>query len=276
MILQCIRERGKALRAAISSLLIASRCVVRGLPLLVSSRPRTPLRALCIIAFDALRSLRRRRPLARQERRMLAALLDLGACANAAFDRKQFCRHEYQQLRLLLEGIGIGSAVGDYLRRLENLEAQRPAPGGDQCRFREAVSYREDVVRLSLGMLAAIANGRRSLEEGIRAVRGDADLKLLFRVVMQCQIIDDVLDHAGDLDAGLPSFLTACESLPRAFELTRLAALQYADSSDVPRTDVDFPLRAALFIVSAGAESVILMGRWKARRPSAAITINCR
>ncbi len=67
------------------------------------------------------------------------------------------------------------------------------------------------------------------------------------------------------MSGGLPSFLTASKSLPQAFELTRLAALGYADARDLPRTGLFFSLRLALFLVSTCTKLVIVLGRWKQR-----------
>jgi Fe-S oxidoreductase len=217
------------------------------------------------MAFDTLHRLRNAKPLPMVKCRTLAALLDFGACANAAFDHKECCRHEYRQTLRLLEEAGIGSSVAEYLRRLRNLESRRPLPGGDHWQFRRVRLYREAVVRLSLGMVAATASGNRCLDEGICATRCDADLKILFRIVMQCQIIDDVLDYSTDLSAGLPSFLTATKSPSQAFELTRLAALGYADDRDLPRTGDVFALRSALFLVSTCTKLVIVLGHWRQR-----------
>lgn len=92
-----------------------------------------------------------------------------------------------------------------------------------------------------------------------------SDLKILFRIAMQCQIIDDVLDYSKDMSAGLPSFLTAAKSLPQAMELTRLAALGYADDRDLPRTGDVFPLRSALVLVSTCTKLVLFLGRLRQR-----------
>src|SRR5262249_37692999 len=143
-----------------------------------------------------------------------------------------------------------------------DLESRRLLPGRDCDQFQEASLYREAVVRLSLGMVTSTANGKQSLDEGIRAIRCNADLNILFRIVMQCQIIDDVLDYSKDMSAGLPSFLTATKSLPEAFELTRLAALGYADNRNLPRTGDVFPLRLALMLVSISTKLVLVLGRW--------------
>ncbi|HEV8058397.1 MAG TPA: hypothetical protein VGP68_00870 [Gemmataceae bacterium] len=196
---------------------------------------------------------------------MLSALLDFEACANAAFDNKDGCRLERHRTMRMLEDAGIGALVAEYLRRLEELESRRPAPGGDHRQFRKVGCYREAVVRLSLGMVAATANGNQCLDEGIRATYGDTDVNLLFRIAMLCQLMDDVLDYSEDRSAGLPSFLTASQSLPLAFELTWLAALGYAGDRDLPRTGDDFPLRAALFLVSTCTKLVIVLGRWRQR-----------
>ena len=59
-------------------------------------------------------------------------------------------------------------------------------------------------MRLSLGMVASTALGYPSLEEGIQATHRDDDLRIVFRIVMLCQIIDDVLDYSKDAAAGLP------------------------------------------------------------------------
>jgi hypothetical protein len=254
-----------ALYGRISSMLIAVVSVVRGLPLFVSARPKTPLRVLCIMAFDTLHMLRNAKRLSMLQLRRLAALLDFAACANAAFDNKDCCERECRITLQLLEEAGIRSSAIEYLRRLRDLESRRPLPGGNQCQFQEAALYREAVVRLSLGMVATAANVSPCLDEGIRGTCGDADLNLLFRIVMQCQIIDDVLDYSTDMSAGLPGFLTAARSLPQAFELTRLAALGYADDRDLPRAGDVFPLRAALFLVSACTRLVLFLGGWRQR-----------
>jgi hypothetical protein len=265
MNIQIIRERWNVLSARISSIAIAVGSVVRGLPLFVSSRPKTPLRVLCIMAFDTLYRLRHPKRLPNFRLKTLAAMLDFGACANAAFDHKEFCRHEFRETLRRLEEAGIRSSVFEYLRRLRELERGRPLPGGDYGQFHKVRLYREAVVRLSLGMVSATADGDQCLDDGIRATYGDADLKILFRIVMQCQIIDDVLDYSKDMSAGLPSFLTASKSLPQAFELTRLAADAYADDRDLLQTGDDFPLRSALILVSACTKLAIVQGLWRQR-----------
>lgn len=269
---QAFFERWDALCATISSILAAAKSVVRGLSLFGSARPKTPLRVLCIMAFDTVHRLRKAGPLPTPKIRALAALLDFEACANAVFDNKEYSRQERRAALQLLEQAGLRPSVAEYLRRLGHLERTRPLPGREHWQFQDTVLYREAVVRLSLGMAVSTANGNPCLEEGIRATHQDAEVNLLFRLAMQCQIIDDVLDYSEDKSAGLPSFLTASKSLPHALELTRLAALSYAGDRDVPRTGDVFPLRLALFLSSAVAKLAIILGRcWLGHTPRTSV-----
>ena len=256
-------ERCNARPGRIAASLTSVISFLRGLRLFVSARPKTPLRVLCVMAFDTLHVFRKSERLPVHKLRILATLLDFGACANASFDNKGFCRKEYRTTRRLLENAGISSSVDEYLRRLRELEKRRPSPGGDHWQYAKVRSYRESVVRLSLGVIASTAFGNQSVEDGIRATHCDEDLKNLFRIVMQCQVINDVLDYSKDASAGLPSFLTVPASLPQAFELTRRAAIGYADGGDLSLSGDVFRLRVALFGVSICTKLAIALGRWR-------------
>ena len=251
----------------ISSMLIAATSFLRALPLFIAARPKTPLRVLCIAAFDTLHVLRTSNRLPVRRIRMLAALLDFGASANAAFDRKKFCPEEFRCTRQLLEEAGIGSTVDEYWRRIQELERRRPCPGGNRLDSQRVRTYREDVVRLSLGVLTTTAFVRGSLEDGIQSIQAEDDLAVLFAIVMQCQIIDDVVDYSKDVTADLPGFLTASESLLVAFELTCLATRCYASDRGLARSGREFPFRFALFAVSVIAKLLINLGRWRQRIP---------
>lgn len=232
------------------SRLIAVRSVWRCLPLFVSARPGTPLRVLCVMAFDALHQIRCSEPMPAATHRVLAALLDFGACANAIIDDKPHCRRELERTRRILDDAGLHSFIEDVLRRLSDLEGRRPSPFGDDRHFHQARLYREAVARLWLETLAATA--------GIESTQDDGVLELLFRIVMQCQIIDDVLDYSRDASAGLPGFLTASASLPQAIERTYHAACEYARPRGVARSSEMLPLRAALGLASICARLMIL------------------
>ncbi|MEJ7590908.1 MAG: hypothetical protein WKF77_05120 [Planctomycetaceae bacterium] len=256
-------ELAAAQRGRISASLISITSFLRGLPLFISARPMSPLRVLCMMAFDTLRMFRTAKRLSTETLRMLAVCLDFEAAANAAFDRKHSCGNEFRTTRKLLEDAGMTALVTEFTSQLRELETNRPSPGGNHGQFEKVRSYREAVVRLSLAMVATTAFGHQSIEDEIRATQSDAELNILFRIAMQCQIIDDVLDYSKDASAGLPSFLTALTSLPQALELTHEAALSYADVQDLRQSAEAFPLRLALSVVSECAKVVVAFGRRK-------------
>jgi hypothetical protein len=240
------------IRASVVSLA----CFLGGLPLFVCATPKTPLRVLCIIALDTVHVLRNARRLPRSRRKQLAAFLDFQACTNAVWDGKDLCAPEYRALRHRLERVGLGVWITEYLTRLGELETRRPPIDGDLQRFDDVRSYREAVVRLSLATVTAIALNAECLDDGIRATYCDSDVAALFRMAMQCQIMDDVIDYRKDLSAGLPSFLTASASLPQAMALTADAVRFYAAS----RGGV-FPLELALHIITLVTKLVVGVGR---------------
>jgi hypothetical protein len=231
-------------------------CLLRGLPLFFGAAPRTPLRVLGIIALDTLHVLRYSRPLSRKRVAELAAFLDFEGCANAAWDRKDLRQTEYDAMRQRLEAAGLGPCIAMYLLRLRELEEQRPSIGGDRRRFGEVRAYREGVARLSMATAAAIALTDECREVKISSAYGDPDVDTLYRILMQCQVIDDVIDYRADLAAGLPSFLTALTSLPLGLELTAEAVKRYAAGSKGA-----FPMRMALAVITLMTKLTVVMGR---------------
>ena len=198
-------------------------------------------------------------------------LLDFQACTNAVWDRKKFCEVDYRAIRQRLENAGLGLCTEDYLTRLRALETRRPPIGGDHRRFDEVRSYREAVARLSLATVVAVALDAECCDEEIGATYCDSDVEALFRIVMQCQIIDDVVDYAEDQLAGLPSFLTACASLPQAIELTARAARYYGANSQSSSDSGVFSIRVALRVCTAVTTLVVRVAHWRyrGRRPQA-------
>jgi hypothetical protein len=258
---QCDNENTESRPGRIAACLIATISFVRGLPLFVSSRPRSPLGVLCLMAFDTVAVFRDSRRLSSHTLKTLASLLDFGACVNDFFDGNEFSRREYRATRRLLVGTSTCVLMNEYVSRLRDLEKRRPSPGGDARHHRTVQSYRESVVRLSLGMVAATALDNLSIDDGIQATYHDAEIETLYRIVMLCQIIDDVLDFATDIDNDLPTFLTA-HTLPReALSLTSEAATRYADGGGLPTSRHLFPFRVALLAISALAKLTIMFGR---------------
>jgi len=257
--------RWVVVRAGVSSTWVATVSIARGLSLMLSGRPRTPLRALCIAAFDTLHTIRQGERIPTPRLKTLAALLDFGAYANAIFDRKADGRVQRRVTLQQLGESGIGPLVTEYLSRLSDAEGRRPSPGGDHSHFERVTSYREAVVRLSLGTIATAAENAQCLDEAIEATKSGGDLNLLFRITMLCQISDDVLDYSRDRSSGLPSFLTACKSLSQSLDLTRLAARKYADGRGGEWGHDVLPLRTALRLVSACTKLIITLCGWECR-----------
>jgi hypothetical protein len=196
----------------------------------------------------------------------LATFLDFQACTNAVWDGKPLCVEDYQAQRQCLEKAGLGSWIAEYVVRLRELETRRPPVGGDRRRFDAVRSYRESVARLSLATITAIALNAEGLDDGIRATHADGDVAALFRMAMQCQIIDDVVDYEEDLSAGLPSFMTASALLPQALSWTAEAARSYALVPGHSASRSVFPVRVALHLVTTVTKLVIAVaGRGEAR-----------
>ena len=247
----------------ISSLLTAIWCVLIRLPLLFAARPRTPLRVLCIMALDTASSLRRSGRLSAERIRILSLLLDYGAHVNAALDGKSVCPKDFRKLRQSLCDVNLTHAADEYCLRIQQLELNRPVAFGDRAQCEKTRVYREDVARLSLGIISQHSFEHATLEDGLRATQMDSDLSVLFKIIMQCQIIDDVFDYSRDVDRGLPGFLTASNDLFDSFDTMSDAAQQYSNSGTAAGDPNLFALRTALFAVSAIARMIIAMGRWR-------------
>lgn len=257
-------------------------CLLRGVPLVFRGGPKTPLRVLAIVALDTLHVLRYSQPLPRHRVRQVAWFIDFQGCANAAWDGKTLCEADYQRFQQQLVDAGLGPYVDEYLKRLQELESHRPATGGDQRRFEEVRTYREAVARLAVVTDAAVALNAEPRPEGIAAAECDNDIEMLFRVLMQCQIIDDVLDYRVDSSAGLPSFLTATSSLPDAIALTAETVRCYSPSlptcepriasrelrtptrelRTAHREPAVLPVRLALWTVTVVTKVVVRMAKW--------------
>ena len=250
--------------------LVSLSCFLRGLPLFFCGTPKTLLRVLCVIALDTVHVLRNGRPLPRSRCKQLAAFLDFQAGTNAVWDGKDLCASEYRALRNRLESVGLKMWITEYLGQLRELETRRPSIYGDHQRFDDVRSYREAVARLSLATVAAIALRAERLDEGIQATYSDNDVAALFRMAMQCQIIDDVIDYREDLSAGLPSFLTASASLPEAIALTADSIRLYAASPGRSARSGVFPLEAALRVITLAAKLVVAVAQRRAVRDGVA------
>jgi hypothetical protein len=176
-------------------------------------RPGTALRTLCVLAFDSIARAGGQR-LGQEERRALSCLLDLGALINDHFDQRQFCKCAYRRLRKQLSANQSARTVyRAYFCNLRQAERNRPRLrlSSRADILKEAAAYREKVVRLSLGALAAIALGQPNAghtHDCGNAPALEASLPHLFALVILIQICDDLLDWRRDWRAGLPTFAT--------------------------------------------------------------------
>ncbi len=245
----------------------ALKAFARSLPLVAAAAPRTPLRVLCIVALDAVHARRHSRGMGRGRRRTIAAFLDFAACVNAEWDRKPFCREQHARNRRELARAGLTPLIDDYLARLAALEGARPVGAAAGGCFDDVRNYRERVAALSLAAAVAIAFGHTSLDDALRRTGRDPDVNTLLRLVMQCQVVDDVLDYRQDRAAGLPSFVTATPFAPECLRLTGAAVRSYASGARGAA-----PFRAALAAASLVASFVVRTGHVTCRhttQPSA-------
>lgn len=233
------RPTPAAIRSAAASLM-------RSLPLFFARRPGTPLRVLCVAAFDAVCRLRCGHRLSDAVIQQLVAILDYGAAVNDFFDRSGFSHEEYRATLRLLDDTGMRCIAREYRSCLRDLEQSRPVPWGDTSNFEQIRQYRESVVCISLNTLAAVAFQNQPQTVGNRTGCSDQDIEVLFRLVMLCQIIDDVRDFATDTERRLPSFLTAQMSADDSIASTVSAAMHYAEPDDVSRLPRLFPFRMAI------------------------------
>lgn len=257
---------------ALALLPSAFRSLWLGTAIYMSGRSGTLLRVLCIAAYDVLHNARHGRPLDAQSRLALAALLELGAGANRLLDGKAATRDPQLAMKLRavmreLRSRGHRSLVSSYLRHLIAQERLRPLPDGKHITAARIVAYREGVVRLSLGALATVACLTPDVSTGIRATRDESALNALFRIVMHCQIVDDVLDYRKDRAAGLPTFLTAHDRTAVALSQTLKAVIAYGETKAPIHTGATLLLRVGLVLVTGLTWTLVLLA-WPILRTS--------
>jgi len=184
-------------------------------PMLLAACPKTPLRVLCIVAFEYLARLRGG-TLGRRRRLAMAHACDFGSLRDDYYDHRKLDATEYRSLRFKLRRMVPEAATSRYIQRLRQAERNRPileatAPGVVDA----VIAYRTGVLDLSLRWLQEIS--------GLPVER--VKFHALLSLVSLMQIADDLLDWQDDQAVGRPSYVTA-------FLLDR------------PHTAVAMPLRA--------------------------------
>jgi len=168
------------------------------LPIMMAMRPRTPLRVLCIAAFEYLSRLegRSQKP---STRRAIALACDFGALRNDFYDQRELNRSEYRHVRTALRRLVPDKATRAYIHNLRLAERNRPPLQFAPTFEGEAVEYRNRVLVLSMDWL-----------HGIAKVSWNAALfQALVALTGLIQLVDDVLDWEDDWNHRRPSYVTA-------------------------------------------------------------------
>jgi hypothetical protein len=184
-------------------------------PMLLAACPKTPLRVLCIAAFEYLARLRGG-TLGRRRRLAIAHACDFGSLRDDYYDHQKLDATEYRSLRCKLRRMAPEAATSRYIRRLRQAERGRPILVASTPGVADAViAYRTWVLDLSIRWLQEISG--LSVEP--------LKFQALLSVVDLMQLADDLLDWKDDQAVRCPSYVTA-------FLLDR------------PRTAIATPLRA--------------------------------
>jgi hypothetical protein len=184
-----IRELARVAGTAVSAVLVCS-------PMLLASRPKTPLRVIAIAAFEFLARLRGG-TLGRTRRLAMARACDFGSLRNDYYDHQVLDLIEYRSLRCELRRLAPENATSRYIQRLRRAERNRPylAPGIMDA----VIEYRRWVLDLTLQWLQEIS------DVSIDALKFNA----LLSVACLTQLADDLLDWKDDQTNTTPSYVTA-------------------------------------------------------------------
>jgi hypothetical protein len=237
----------------------------RGLRFYLSRRTGTPLRALCIAAQDFLHKTRYGTPLDADAINTLAAMIELGARLNQLHDGKML--RDGRETINMRRAVPLEPRGGKhdrtlycYMKALKDLECNRPLPAARGMSTPAIIAYREDVIRLSLGTVSTIAEINSDIASGIQSTKDMGAMNVLFRIVMQCQILDDVLDQQKDTALKLPTFMTASSDSAAGFRLALQAVVGYSHRKRAATGELAL-LNFALMSVTVATKIVIVAAR---------------
>ena len=222
--------------------------LMTNLPLLVARRPGTPLRVLAVVAISAALRSRgvRMRP---DSRRAVIEAMELGALLNDRFDGEVVDPAALREQVVWFARSPHREVVWCYAKRLRRYERSRPNHGEPIAVVKP---YRENVNRISLALLWAMASGTKLAAAELESRQAE-DLRVLFNLVMLTQVMDDVLDASHDRSLNLPSFATG----PGATAASLHAVVSLYAAATPLRCDGNFCLRLALGIVAICARGMI-------------------
>ena len=177
---------------AVSAVIVCS-------PMLLEARPRTPLRVLCIAAFEFLARLRGT-TLGRRRRLAIAHACDFGSLRDEYYDQQKLDLREYRSLRSALRSMVPEAATVRYIQQLRKAERGRPILSASTPGVAIAtIGYRASVINLSLRWLQVIS------DLTVERVKFHS----LVSLVCLMQLADDLLDWRDDQAARCPSYVTA-------------------------------------------------------------------
>lgn len=244
---------------------------VQNMALFAAPQPRTPLRVLSLMAISS--ALRSRGVVLQPDRRLaLINTMELGALLNDRFDGDPHNPADLRRHVALLSQSVHRDCTSAYISRLRRLERSRPGPRPVAA---DVKAYRENVNRISLATLWAIA-AQKPIEQAKHDLQQEPDLRLLFRIVMLAQLIDDVLDIRQDRRRGLPTFATASDA-----DLSTLRATVSDYRNPAPLDfDGNFCLHLILRMAARSARTAIdfrgATGLIPGGIPTTAISSECR
>jgi len=185
-------ELARVAGTAVSAAIVCS-------PMLLASRPRTPLRVLCIATFEYLARLQGE-TLGARRRVAIAHACDFGSMRDDYYDHHRLDSAEYRSLRTTLRRTAPEAATSRYIQELRQAERSRPvlSAGGPDVAS-ATIDYRTGVLDLSLHWLQVIS--------GLSVER--VTFHALVCLVGLMQIADDLLDWKDDQADKLPSYVTA-------------------------------------------------------------------
>jgi hypothetical protein len=187
-----ITELARVAGSAASAIMVCS-------PMFLAARPRTPLRVLCVAAFEYLARLQGG-TLGRQRRLAIAHACDFGSLRDDYYDHQKLDPAEYRSLRRTLRRMAPEAATSRYIQQMRQAERNRPIlSAGTPEVVNATVAYRTGVLDLSLRWLHVVS--------GLSVQR--AKFRALLSLIDLMQIADDLLDWKDDHAGKRPSYVTA-------------------------------------------------------------------
>lgn len=168
-------------------------------PMLLAARPKTPLRVLCIAAFEFLARLGGS-TIGKRRRLAMAHACDFASLRDGYYDHRRLDLTEYRSLRGELRGMAPEEATFRYIRELRQAERGRPIlSAGNPGIANAVIAYRTTVLDVTLRWLQEISGLK------IEPPR----FHVLLSVAGLTQLADDLLDWKDDQAVGSPSYVTA-------------------------------------------------------------------